>query len=98
MNVTKYLSGQHNMQSAIITGNTRHVPFININLSNIPINISINKYQYINIYICSYSSFLPRSENLIHLVTKDEKAAAGNDLIAMSKHMSETLVTTTTKE
>ena len=97
MNFTKYLSGQHNMQSAIITGKTRHVPFININLSNIPINISINKYQYINIYICS-SSFLPRSENLIHLVTKDEEVAAGNDLIAMSKHMSETLVTTTTKE
>ena len=78
MNLTKYLTGQHNMRPAITTGKTRHVPFINI-------NSLLNLHKYINIIICS-SSFLPCLQNLIHFVAKDEKVTACNDLIEMNNH------------
>ena len=70
MNFMKYLTGQHNMRPIITIGKTRHVPFINMNLSYLHKYVLCNQLVTSEIREWSHVRFVQFLMRIIRFWTK----------------------------
>ena len=70
MNFMKYLTGQHNMRPIITIGKTRHVPFINMNLSYLHKYVLCNQLVTSEIREWSHARFVQFLMRIIRFWTK----------------------------